>query len=58
MEILNKLDDDRIVRFTISPDRKLLLLEEQCDQCFESELTKEEAIQFVNELNELIKQMI
>jgi hypothetical protein len=55
--ILKKLDEERIVSFTISIDKQKVIAVEKCDQYFEMELSKHELIQLAQELLDLAEQI-
>ena len=56
-EILNQLKEEHVVGFEIVNNKKLLKITEYCDECYFIRLDKEEALNFVEELTELINQM-
>lgn len=56
--ILDCLDDRRVVSFVLTPNRFGLSVQEECDMHFQEILTKQQAQQLVNELQQLVDQMI
>lgn len=56
--MLDKLEFERIVRFVPSVDKKIMSIEEQCDQCFIAYLTKEDMQLLIEELQELYDEMV
>ena len=56
-KILNKIYQDSVASFELSNDKKSLEIEECCDYCYATDLNKQEALKFVEELMEIINQM-
>ena len=56
MNVLEKLKDERIVSFELVSNK--LYLEEECDQCFVTELSKLEVEELIDELKKFHSQMI
>ena len=57
MSILDKLVENRIVSFNLSKDKESIKLFEECDLCFDVDLSKEEFKQLIDELTELYNSM-
>jgi hypothetical protein len=55
--ILKKLDSDRVVSFHILQEENKVLVMEECDQWFATELSKHELKQLAQELLDLAEQI-
>jgi len=57
MSILKKLEDEYIVDFDLSEDKKSLEVMERCDYWYKINLNKKEVCQLIDELASLYLQM-
>lgn len=55
--ILAELNSKRVVMFMLTDDGKHVIVEEQCDQCFNVSLTKPELLYLIKELQNLANLM-
>ena len=57
MSILLKLEENSVVTFELSRDKRRLLVQECCDFYFKSELKTAEVKQLIDELKAIYEQM-
>ena len=55
--ILSKLENERIVSFTVIPKDNIIIASEECDTHFALALTKIEMVQLITELTKLTNQL-
>ena len=55
--ILEKIDDARVFTIYLSDDKSKIFIEENCDRCFDVELTKKEALNMLDEIAYIVNQM-
>lgn len=55
--ILEKIEDERVFTIKLSRDKKELNIQEYCDRWFDVNLTKNEALKMIDEINLIISQM-
>ena len=55
--MLEELDDQRIIRLSVLPDRRLLQVTERCDEHFSGVLNKQQVLQLASEIRALGKSM-
>ena len=57
MTILKRLSEKRVVKITLSNDKKIVDIEEACDDFYSVDLNKTEMSQFINELQAIYNTM-
>jgi hypothetical protein len=57
MNILEKLNDARIFSVELDKHKSTLIFTESCDAWFDSHLNKEEVLQLIKELTDLVNEM-